>query len=294
MSEPAGGHPGIDALADLDAGLLEGTPAEAGLRSHLAGCGACPGTLALLRATREDLATLPALTMPAAVADRIDAALTAELAAELAAEPAAAAEGRARVAVLAERRRRGSPRWLPAGIAAGVALLVAAAIGFTAFTPNGRSSGDNSATSAARPGGGFDRKAPKATGKSAVSSASGRNYTPTTLAAGVRALLGLTQSDSSPGDTRVPLTASVQPQALGPEFARLGQPAGLAECVAALAGQAGVAPLAVDFAGYQGQSAALIVLPDRDPGRVQAWIVGPACSTGHRDLRHFEYVPRRG
>lgn len=291
MSEPAGEHPGIDALADLDAGLLEGTSAEVGVRSHLAVCGPCARILAQLGATTDELATLPALTMPADVADRIDVAL----AAEPAGRPAAAAEGRARVAVLAEqRRRRGSPRWLPAGLAAGVALLVAGAIGFAVFTPRGGSSAGNSQTSATRAGAAFDRKAPKAAGKPAVSSASGRNYTPTTLAAGVRTLLGVAQPDSSPADTRAPSTANGGGQVLAPEFARLRQPAGLAACVAALAGQAGVAPLAVDFARYRGQPAALVVLPDRDPGRVQAWIVGPACTTGHRDLRRFEYVPRRG
>ncbi|MDQ6875638.1 MAG: hypothetical protein M3042_11325, partial [Actinomycetota bacterium] len=201
----------------------------------------------------------------------------------------------ARVSALAdERRHRRAPRWVPASVAAGVALLVAGALGFAALTPGGSSNATNGHASAARAGAGIDRKAPNAAGKQAAPLDSGRDYTSASLAAGVRTLLGSVRPETSAGDTRIPVTASAYARALAPEFARLRAPAGLATCVAGLAGRPGVAPLAVDFASYQGRPAVLVVLPDRDPSRVQAWVVGPACTAGHQDLRHFEYVPRRG
>src|SRR3954464_10036253 len=64
-------HPDLDRLADLDAGV----DVEPDVRAHAAGCAECQRSLSALRATRDELAALPTVSMPADVADRVDAAL---------------------------------------------------------------------------------------------------------------------------------------------------------------------------------------------------------------------------
>jgi hypothetical protein len=68
------GHPDLDALADLDAGLLDpATTAE--LTRHVGGCPACGATLRALAAVRTELRSLPPPRLPESVAARLDATL---------------------------------------------------------------------------------------------------------------------------------------------------------------------------------------------------------------------------
>ena len=70
------GHPALDALADLDAGLLDpATATAARLTSHVGGCPTCAATLRGLAAVRADLRSLPPPRMPDSVAARLDATL---------------------------------------------------------------------------------------------------------------------------------------------------------------------------------------------------------------------------
>ncbi len=65
------GHPDLDTLADLDAGLLDAT-AAADAGRHAASCARCRGTLAAFVAVRRDLRALAPPVLPAAVAARLD------------------------------------------------------------------------------------------------------------------------------------------------------------------------------------------------------------------------------
>jgi anti-sigma factor RsiW len=65
------GHPDLDTLADLDAGLLD-PPAAAQAGRHVASCRRCSAALAALGAVRVDLRSLPPPALPPAVAARLD------------------------------------------------------------------------------------------------------------------------------------------------------------------------------------------------------------------------------
>jgi hypothetical protein len=67
-------HPDLDALADLDAGLLDPASA-AGLTTHVGSCPSCAATLRAFGAVRADLRSLPTLQMPDSVAARLDVTL---------------------------------------------------------------------------------------------------------------------------------------------------------------------------------------------------------------------------
>ena len=87
------GHPDLDALADLDAGLPDPI-STARLDEHVAGCPACTQVLRALAAVRVELRALPPPQLPAGVAARLDATV-AEL---RAAEPVSATSAAAGVA----------------------------------------------------------------------------------------------------------------------------------------------------------------------------------------------------
>ncbi len=86
----AGGHPDVEALdAYLDARpdpAAQGFPLEpavARVERHVHSCAACQEALTALRRVRADLARLASMTMPADVAERIQAALAARSATDL-------------------------------------------------------------------------------------------------------------------------------------------------------------------------------------------------------------------
>ncbi|MDP9239394.1 MAG: zf-HC2 domain-containing protein [Actinomycetota bacterium] len=290
MSDPTtGAHPDIERLSDLEAGLLDGDPAADRLQAHVAGCASCTDLVGLLRDTQGMLADLPPIEMPADVAGRIDTALAS--AAE-AANPATAG-----VTLLADRadhhRRQQGRRWLPGAgaVAAGVALLFAGAVGLSAVqNDSGGSAGKSSTAAGAAPGVPVAR----------VPVASGQDYTPTTLNTGVRRLLaghiapleGVAASGPSGSSARSADKAVGLPP--DPAFDRLGRPGALTGCVVELAGSPTVRPLAIDFARFQGKPAVVVVLPDIDPAKVDAWVVGTACRPGQSDLLRFQVVPRVG
>lgn len=81
------------------------------------------------------------------------------------------------------------------------------------------------------------------------------------------------------------------PLPVGP-LSRLRDAAALDACVQELSGSPGVAPLAVDFAAYQGAPALVVLLPSSVPGRVDVFVVGPRCSAGDADLRLYVNAAR--
>lgn len=318
-------------LADLDAGL----PTAEGLRRHVVGCPACAGRLGALTELRRRLAALPPEPMPAAISARIEQALA--VAATAAATPAAAAanapaadsaaaadagdqpqpagagQGSARLPGQrpAPAQRRTGRRWAPRGprltpglVAAAVVGLLLLGVGLGAI----RSLGAAGPTSAVSGAGGLRAPTsglpatPPTSGGPPMLVASGRNYTPATLDADVRALLAAAQArrfaaaqPARPGGSGSPIpgpagTAVLDATKAPPALARLATAPGLTGCLAALTGRTGGAPLAVDYAAFGGRPAAVLVLP-AGVGRVAVWVVGPACGPGDPAVLHYQQLP---
>jgi len=77
------------------------------------------------------------------------------------------------------------------------------------------------------------------------------------------------------------------------ELARLSTPEGLDACLSSLLAEqgAGVQPLAVDYARYDGQPALAVVLPDPEPASAAVYVVGSDCSAADPDLLLFRRAP---
>jgi hypothetical protein len=147
---PPAAHADLDTLADLQAGVLDGS--EAGrVREHVAGCRQCAATLEALDAVQEQLRSVPAPTIPAAVAARLDAAL-AGLRTErpVPAGGATAADPEDELARARARRGRRLSRAIGAAAAAVVVIAAGGAIASIVRGGGGEtaSSGAGSAASA--------------------------------------------------------------------------------------------------------------------------------------------------
>jgi len=77
----------------------------------------------------------------------------------------------------------------------------------------------------------------------------------------------------------------------GDGLERLHDPAGLAGCLSALPGPA-AAPLALDYARYDGAPALVVVRPSTDAGSVEVAVVGARCRAGSPDTRLLTRLPR--
>jgi hypothetical protein len=121
-------------------------------------------------------------------------------------------------------------------------------------------------------------------------SASGTNYTAPQLNQQVNALIG-----------KPPKALSAQPQAPGDAKAGAGVGGGvsgnaaladrkaLAECLTALDVPAGTRPLAVDLGSFEGQEAAIIVLPARERG-YEVWAVARTCNKNDDGTIYYQVV----
>jgi hypothetical protein len=87
--------------------------------------------------------------------------------------------------------------------------------------------------------------------------------------------------------------SALQDSAVDP-LARLRAPEGLADCLAALLPpeEPDVQPLALDYAGYAGQPALAVGLPDPDPAQLSIFVVGAGCSRANDSTLYFVRVPR--
>ena len=289
-----GPHVTPDVLADLQAGLLHDR-AERAAREHVADCPDCRAHLEVLAAIPGRLAAAGTVEpIPADVASRIDAALAAAAAAppDVAAAPTIVPlQG----ATASHRRDRSSPRGLRLLQAAAVLVVILGLGALAVSAIHGGSNGSGAATAGAADSAG-GRSAPQA---AFPVTASGRDWTATSLTAAVPRLVA---GSLSPVIARGPLAgdalksisgaggASASPSgsenapAAAPQFAanaagRLAGGNALAECIATLV-PGGATPLAVDLATYQGKSAAVILLPGlAGPDRVDIWVVPPDCSS---------------
>lgn len=280
---PGSGHPDLETLADLDAGVLDDT---SGLRSHLDSCAACTDLVGQLQDTRALLAGLPAPALPAVVAERLDAAV----------RTASAGPGVTVLRIRPDRARHASapPRWRhPGAVAASIVLVLGALTGIGALISQvGGAAAPSKATSGAL----RDTAAPPRL----PVTASGRDYGPATLDGGVRALLSARRVAAAqvPRSASAPaVTPDVEPYSgreVSPALARLSGPPALQACVDELAGRGGAAAITVDLARYRGRPAAIVVLADPDPAKVDAWIVGGGCRRGQPDLVRYQVVRRAG
>jgi hypothetical protein len=307
-------HPDAEALANLQAGLVDGSQGRR-LAAHVADCARCASVTDQLSEVSSALAAAPALSMPAAFANQVTAALAAEAAARAsngsvhAAVPAAATEpapepGPTRV----RRRLRPARTWrtrygLRIRLAYAVPAVACVLAGFgylasqlagTAAVPSTAASSASSAYAAPAAG---NAPVPSPDSRSAPESlsshvpffvtTSGISYLPATLRQQVAAEVATHKSAAL--ETPVPSAAAASASASAPN-GEFGTASGVAAqstrgtapstrligCVLKLTHD--VAPSLVDQATYQGRSVYVIAVPDR------VWVVGLGCTASKPDL----------
>ena len=151
---PPTGHPDLDTIADLQAGVLDEAEATQ-VRGHLDGCAQCSAALAALDSVQAQLRSLPAAPMPAAIVARLDATLADLRTERPVRRPAAAVRDPEDQLALARARRAGRLSKAIGAVAAAVVVIAAggavAAIVRTATTTSSDSAtgGGGSADSAA-------------------------------------------------------------------------------------------------------------------------------------------------
>jgi hypothetical protein len=284
------GHVPAEVLADAAEGLLPAAEQSA-VDEHLSHCTDCRQVAVDLRDIPTLLAAAPSPPMPDDVAMRIEAALQAE-------PPLTASTPREAITTPARARRtRRMPVWIGAAAAA-VLGVTGAVLGLRALdAPESSTSSISGAALEA------DRaaEAPDATLAAPPDS---RDYTADTLDERVQALVRTGDADdSTAGDGREAAPGTLPGSGTSGEAAApgqdesslgaLGTPAGLAACIEALTGRTGVTPLAVDVATYEGQPAAILVLPDpTDDAFLDVRVVGAGCSADNDDVIAATRVPR--
>lgn len=295
-----GAHPSpeeVDALLDPPGDAADGVGHDP-VAAHVAGCGTCREVAESLREVRHLLREEGRRTPPppADLDRRLGAAL---------ARASAEREGTVvplRVENAADDHRPlAVPRWL--AVAAVVTVIGGSAVAATQLmgegsTPMAASGGADSSAEQAPPESGTEG------GTSPVST--GTDYRRAALAAQVGALLE--------GAGTVPLQAAPEEErdddATAPEAAAgadpgaaesgatpalpdanepLSDPAGIQGCLEAI-GAAGSVPLAVDLAAFEGEDAAVLVLPGATSQQVEVWVVARDCRPGADGLLEYQRV----
>jgi len=273
------GHLDTDVLAEFRAGLITGRRRRA-IAAHLTGCARCTDADKQLAELSALLAAIPAPVMPDSVAQRLDAALTAEIAHRDEAERAVAHHSRNRRRVRWPTRRPTLQLVLTRVLVPAAALVILAAGGYGLSLIGGQSSSSSSAAagSAAEPAAASAvPSAAQANGLTAPS-ASARVGEPGTQ----KSTLGLVPNgtDFSPATLRSQLEAALQAAAATRSAPHPAEPLGA--CVLRLA--SGVSPgtlKLVESAYYQGRPAIVIIVSSA--GGYVAWVVtvgwvAPGCS----------------
>lgn len=271
-STPHGTGWSLDQLADYAAGLL-GDAEQATVDAALARDDTAAHLYAALPhaddLVRGELRALPAVTMPADIAARIDAALAAE---------DRPADEQVAATVIPLRRRR----WLTASgaVAAGVAVLAGAAFGIGQLTRSSSSSSSTAASGSAPRT--FDSRGNQPKTESGAEStpslasslvATGVDYRKASLASQVTALVTNKADRPYTGGTR----GFGVPSGLTQLAGSLGR---IEDCLRLL----GIAsPRRVDLAKYEG-TPSVIVVSNADPGQLMVTVAGPDCGNGGPDL----------
>lgn len=308
-------HPDLVVLGDLADGALEG-PERTDVERHLAGCADCQAATARLASIRDQLHQLPLVSMPTDIESRVRRAL--------ADEPMPANSARSTGSGPTSRRGRepqpvpaGRSRWRPGpGLVAAsviVVLVLVLVVGGGAVLA-GRGGPETSSGSSASSAGGADSQAgpDSATGQSGQSrpgstrtTSSGRNYTPSTLPDQVSRLLSASQqsatSSSSPSADSPSGTTGGNAAGAGSAgrsstsgaLSALHRPAVLARCLRAVTDNDARTPIAVDYARWRGQPAAVLVLPGSTSTTLAVYVVRTGCGSSARStFLHFAQVHR--
>jgi hypothetical protein len=286
------GHLDLDSLADV---LADEAPADA--LGHLAGCAPCRARLEDLRAGSElvagALAGLPDPELPPGLVERLDAVLRS----------GAGAGTGAVVTTLPVARDRGAPRRLAAAAAA-VVLLGGAGYGLSQLNrpsdPTSSTAAARAGSTAASPAGPIVRDEPGTdyADAAALAVAVPALLTGAADTAGTMTLKAPGAAPSAPSAASAPSTeadrqSSMAKSAADP-LARLREPAGLADCLLALLppDDPSVRPLALDYAAFRGTPALVVVLPARNPARLDVFVVGAGCSRADDGTLLYTSVPR--
>ncbi len=293
-----GAHPSpeeVDALLDIPGG----TPDDVGqhaVATHLAGCGTCQEVAESLREVRRLLRDEGRRTPPP------PADLGRRLATALA---RASAERDGTVVPLrvehasGERGTRNVPRWV--SVAAVLTVLGGSAVAATQLmgqgsTPMVASGGADSSAEAGAGGGAAAAASPVSTGTDYQRAelatqvgdlVEGVGTVPLQQASPARGDEGAGAPEAAAEDfgAQPVLPGSALPDADEP----LVDPSGLQGCLEAI-GAAGTVPLAVDLASFEGQDAAVIVLPGATAQQVEVWVVARDCRPGAEGLLEFQRV----
>jgi hypothetical protein len=233
------------------------------------------------------------------------------LSAQLAAEPVTTPEGSATVVPLAaERTRRRPGIGLVAG-AAGVALLGAIAV---SVLMNDGSGVDTLSSAGSAADDGAVETAPSLPPQVFAASRSGTVYKQdqldeqvvqlvsarsATATASPSASATISESaGSTGGSTPEPGGSASSDSAVAKELRTVGpmatDPAAAQTCLEDYLDVDGIAPLAIDIGFWQGQPAAVIVLPLSDPTQAQVWVINPTCDadSSQDPLYYFATVSR--
>jgi len=295
---PDSGHLTPELLADLAEGLLDPASAQHATH-HLDQCGLCQGVQSSLREVSSTLAALPTPSMPDDVEARILSALPGAAGDQPTSAPTV-------VPLAAERRRRRGWAGPSLGIAASVAgvLLVGGLL-----YPTLNSSDNDGLTSAADLESSGRSAPPDANLQMRYdASRTGTQYKAERLSDQVKVLVRARElylseesaGESTDGSPEITPTSGVYGTANGDQLGAAAlarapmatDPAAAQACLEQYLGAPDVTPLAIDIGRFQGQLAAIIVLPSQtSPDKAEVWIVDPGCAGPDSVVLYFANIP---
>lgn len=252
----ADAHPAAEDVARLAGdGPDPAADATEEVRAHVASCPSCGDLLDRIRSTRQLLAALPPVPIPAAVAERIDRSLAVER------------SGRPTPAV----HRSGLSRLKPALAAAAVLAVLAGSAAALLHDTAGTS--QKSATGSAA-GSRAESAAPATAGDG-----------PASIAARVRRLVAERGPNLPAPRSTASVPAAAPPPALSADTPLAAAGTDLSGCLAAL--HVPRSRLLVAAAGpFSGAPATIIVLRSQRAGRADVRVVAPSCGARGADLRY--------
>lgn len=294
---PDSEHLSAEVLADLDLDLLDGE-STAHAQQHLSHCAACRRLHDDLATVSTTLADLPAVAMPDDVWTRVSAALEAE--------PVVTPAGAATVVPLDQRRRSRRPGMGVVAGAAGIALIGAIVVPMVFSTSSQNTAGGDGSVTA---DGGARAESDRVPAVAYVASTTGTDYEVDELEQQVTTLVSRRSaftatatpppeptSSPTPADTAAPTEVTTSPLASGSVAAdalRVDGPQAAQACLESYLGVAGIVPLAIDIGTWDGERAAVVVLPaEDDPSLAEVWVLDPDCAGPDDPLFYFATVSR--
>jgi hypothetical protein len=293
---PDSDHLTAEVLADLELGLLDAASA-AHAEQHLAHCADCTVLRGDLASLTDALSGLPGEPMPDHVWEQLAEAIDAE--------PVLTPAGSATVVPIEAARRR---RWGRPGIGVVAGAASVALIG--AIIVSSDFGGDDTATTLSESADSAqDDRGADLPLAAFTATQSGTRYQEAALSSQVTELVAARATFTPTPPVGQTQTASTSPTTTGAEpedqgtakptpddeesvAAMATDPAAAQACLEGYLDVAGVQPLAIDIGVWQGEPAAVIVLPDVDPDLVEVWVIDPDCTGPDDPLYYFATVAR--